>query len=399
MRIYCEICTELFDETKYVASTPCGHVFHESCIKKWFNYSLTCPKCRNPVEEAHTIRLFFSVFASQAESNEYLENEVNSLKALVHSKNLEIIKRQEEIIKRQRAEAEVKRRILEIKMHATRLEQRINYIQVRHLKAMEITMDWGLSLKKAMENLINATRIMRNVWERNTLRQRKLEIELFQNAQVLDASQYVPLACNGCSRNTRSRNSSTENIASKLPTEVPQRQLEIRILKNEQEFEASQNTPSACYDCSRNIRSRNSATETMVSSNLPSDIRRRLLEIESLNDTQEFEAPQNISRVCNLCSRNTRCRTSAIGNMAPNLNMSSFLSDHIVLSNRCRRSYNPYGFSRSRNIFIRRDEEFSRLSEMPATNSMEINTHSGRISANSEREDNEVVNASAMDQN
>jgi hypothetical protein len=40
----CVICTEVCGECKI---HTCGNVFHDSCIKKWYENSQTCPMCRN----------------------------------------------------------------------------------------------------------------------------------------------------------------------------------------------------------------------------------------------------------------------------------------------------------------------------------------------------------------
>ena len=41
----CPICTELLQDDLFTLD-PCGHVFHNLCIKEWLLKDLTCPKCR-----------------------------------------------------------------------------------------------------------------------------------------------------------------------------------------------------------------------------------------------------------------------------------------------------------------------------------------------------------------
>ncbi|OIV98743.1 hypothetical protein TanjilG_24914 [Lupinus angustifolius] len=42
----CAICFEGYPSHKGADMLPCSHVFHQSCIMKWFQRSPTCPKCR-----------------------------------------------------------------------------------------------------------------------------------------------------------------------------------------------------------------------------------------------------------------------------------------------------------------------------------------------------------------
>lgn len=47
----CPICFETIAKNKLVAKTPCGHVYHKTCMTNWFRrrsimFSPTCPSCR-----------------------------------------------------------------------------------------------------------------------------------------------------------------------------------------------------------------------------------------------------------------------------------------------------------------------------------------------------------------
>jgi len=47
----CSICYEQFDSHNTIRRTPCGHIFHEKCLVKWYNTNAarrkpTCPLCR-----------------------------------------------------------------------------------------------------------------------------------------------------------------------------------------------------------------------------------------------------------------------------------------------------------------------------------------------------------------
>lgn len=49
----CPICQESFSTEDVIKKTPCGHVFHEECLKKWLeNYARSCPLCRLDLQSA-----------------------------------------------------------------------------------------------------------------------------------------------------------------------------------------------------------------------------------------------------------------------------------------------------------------------------------------------------------
>ncbi|KAL8584108.1 hypothetical protein ACOMHN_011723 [Nucella lapillus] len=87
MRAQCCICAELFinNETN-IAATPCGHVFHEHCLARWFLSSKTCPACRKKVVESAVIpKLFFDIAEEDTDEAdpEKLTNELQTLKTQV----------------------------------------------------------------------------------------------------------------------------------------------------------------------------------------------------------------------------------------------------------------------------------------------------------------------------
>ena len=47
----CSICFNNYDDDNDAGKLKCGHIFHNSCIKRWFTTSGTCPICRSNVFE------------------------------------------------------------------------------------------------------------------------------------------------------------------------------------------------------------------------------------------------------------------------------------------------------------------------------------------------------------
>lgn len=72
----CEICIESFldDPEKNICAIPCGHVFHESCLARWFqsqcesHLRMNCPKCRKATTSRQMIRLFLFGTGSNTEN-------------------------------------------------------------------------------------------------------------------------------------------------------------------------------------------------------------------------------------------------------------------------------------------------------------------------------------------
>lgn len=53
----CPICIETFTEDDWVRLLPCGHVYHDSCVKVWLvSCSADCPTCRHDFTELVPIR-------------------------------------------------------------------------------------------------------------------------------------------------------------------------------------------------------------------------------------------------------------------------------------------------------------------------------------------------------
>ncbi|XP_026327739.1 E3 ubiquitin-protein ligase TRAIP-like [Hyposmocoma kahamanoa] len=54
--VSCIICKEILISD--VASGPCGHMFHNNCIKQWIQKSATCPQCRAKVTLGKVLKLY-----------------------------------------------------------------------------------------------------------------------------------------------------------------------------------------------------------------------------------------------------------------------------------------------------------------------------------------------------
>ena len=51
-RVECAICSDEIKRWSKVAVTPCKHLFHADCARKWFTEMCqrpTCPNCRHDI--------------------------------------------------------------------------------------------------------------------------------------------------------------------------------------------------------------------------------------------------------------------------------------------------------------------------------------------------------------
>eukprot|EP00735_Rhodelphis_limneticus_P004648 TRINITY_DN16269_c0_g1::TRINITY_DN16269_c0_g1_i1::g.3137::m.3137 TRINITY_DN16269_c0_g1::TRINITY_DN16269_c0_g1_i1::g.3137 ORF type:complete len:161 (+),score=-2.71,sp/Q9LZV8/ATL74_ARATH/34.57/5e-11,zf-RING_2/PF13639.1/1.6e-14,zf-C3HC4_2/PF13923.1/7e-08,zf-C3HC4_3/PF13920.1/3.8e-07,zf-rbx1/PF12678.2/2.7e-06,zf-C3HC4/PF00097.20/2.1e-06,zf-RING_5/PF14634.1/5.4e-06,zf-RING_UBOX/PF13445.1/0.00034,zf-Apc11/PF12861.2/0.036,Baculo_RING/PF05883.6/0.035,RINGv/PF12906.2/0.066,zf-C3HC4_4/PF15227.1/0.064,Rtf2 len=49
----CTICLDRYSTCPSLRRLPCGHLFHDSCLKTWFKEHHKCPNCRYNVKDNH----------------------------------------------------------------------------------------------------------------------------------------------------------------------------------------------------------------------------------------------------------------------------------------------------------------------------------------------------------
>jgi hypothetical protein len=42
----CAVCMDCFEAKQWLRKLPCGHVYHDTCVCKWFEEHVHCPLCR-----------------------------------------------------------------------------------------------------------------------------------------------------------------------------------------------------------------------------------------------------------------------------------------------------------------------------------------------------------------
>ena len=63
----CAICLEDIEGHACMYKTPCGHMFHKSCIQDWKQKDITCPTCRSVMSTAKKVIL--PAIANRAQFN------------------------------------------------------------------------------------------------------------------------------------------------------------------------------------------------------------------------------------------------------------------------------------------------------------------------------------------
>lgn len=71
----CSICSDIFSSQLDISATPCGHVFHASCLNTWFNScrprsSGTCPQCRHTFPVSSVVAKLFVCSDSNTPSSD-----------------------------------------------------------------------------------------------------------------------------------------------------------------------------------------------------------------------------------------------------------------------------------------------------------------------------------------
>lgn len=111
----CSICLCNINNTQ-AKKTKCNHIFHEKCLKKWFQFKNTCPLCRKILKNTITVNLFLDS---------------------IHYKDIKLVVKQKKII---------------FKLSNTQ-QYVIGYTTIKRLKLNYNTMDIFYSINKKLVKL------------------------------------------------------------------------------------------------------------------------------------------------------------------------------------------------------------------------------------------------------
>ena len=147
MNVACSICLESFTLTSDIYTTPCGHVFHYECIRKWLERGNPhCSLCRQNCEINEITRLHFSENEAALEEN-YVYTQLES----------ENLKLQKEVNESKARELEANKKSTQLKSENLKLRKEINESKARELEAnKESTQHQSENLK--LEQNVNASK-------------------------------------------------------------------------------------------------------------------------------------------------------------------------------------------------------------------------------------------------
>jgi hypothetical protein len=83
----CVICTVQFDLSEAATQLDCGHEFHSSCLRQWFERRSTCPVCRHqyPNDDVQYLRsLGLKDEADRKEAEDPRRQQLEDLRQLIH---------------------------------------------------------------------------------------------------------------------------------------------------------------------------------------------------------------------------------------------------------------------------------------------------------------------------
>ncbi|XP_061399498.1 E3 ubiquitin-protein ligase trul-1-like [Musca vetustissima] len=88
----CTVCMEPFNNTGVIATTNCGHIFHDNCLQNWQLQTPKCPQCEAYKPFSHVVYLNFDETIGDAkqlqEIHQQTSDELENLKKLHKEKSL-----------------------------------------------------------------------------------------------------------------------------------------------------------------------------------------------------------------------------------------------------------------------------------------------------------------------
>ena len=131
MNVACSICLESFTLTSDIYTTPCGHVFHYDCIRKWLERgNKHCSQCRQSCTINRIVKLYFS------ENESALEN--NNLCSQLESENLKL---QQEVDALKDRDLATNQKCTQLELDNLKLQQEVNALKAQELGANKYCAD------------------------------------------------------------------------------------------------------------------------------------------------------------------------------------------------------------------------------------------------------------------
>lgn len=148
MNIVCVICRDLIVPSDDIFHTPCGHIFHYTCLYQWLERSKTCPQCREKTTVNRIHRLYFNFMNNDSitEDRYTLQDKVDKLvfdlalkeKDVKHySEKSERLERQTAQLKEEVTKVEHALKTKETAIHAYREQLNFLHLQITQVEEKE----------------------------------------------------------------------------------------------------------------------------------------------------------------------------------------------------------------------------------------------------------------------
>ncbi|XP_033326784.2 E3 ubiquitin-protein ligase TRAIP isoform X2 [Megalopta genalis] len=131
MNFTCAICTDLLTPPDDIFRTPCGHIFHFTCLSEWLRRSPTCPQCREKTPSHKIHRLYFNFC-----NNDHITDEILSLRDKVNKLTCQLAQKVKDIKyyseKAETIEKQIpgkKRETQDLLQTIDKMKQQLNYIR------------------------------------------------------------------------------------------------------------------------------------------------------------------------------------------------------------------------------------------------------------------------------
>ncbi|KAK2576472.1 hypothetical protein KPH14_005803 [Odynerus spinipes] len=168
MNIVCVICSDLLVPSDDVFHTPCGHIFHFTCLIQWLERSKTCPQCRERTNQNKIHRIYFNFSNNDTiiDDASALQDKVDKLtfQILLKDKDIKHYMEKSETMEKQNVglrselkKAESKIREKETAIYA--LKEQIKFFR-EQCSEVDATKQEIAKLRQKVENLKNVQLLM-----------------------------------------------------------------------------------------------------------------------------------------------------------------------------------------------------------------------------------------------
>ncbi|XP_018016878.1 uncharacterized protein LOC108673542 [Hyalella azteca] len=138
----CIICEEVFLPNIEVSATPCGHIFHTTCVAQWFERSKSCPKCRFS-GKMKLLRLHFD--ESNSEDNQddadTLKSKLDNAEFPVSLKEKELEKLKEDVTKQKEISDKLRTEVIKLERQLSSMKAELQVLRDAQQRSEDLRLE------------------------------------------------------------------------------------------------------------------------------------------------------------------------------------------------------------------------------------------------------------------